>query len=140
MANNLLDRVEQRRLLELLFERDGDAFIFYRNRWSRGVRVTPEEREDYLSAPPFDLRRSFFRKVEGRAPVRPPRGGDILTLELLRTFSAYAIVVFLLFGGLAFLFALGQHRPIWRWLMISAGVMAFCMSAAIVIAKLPRRP
>jgi hypothetical protein len=138
---SITDPSEQRRLLALSFEPDGVQFVFFRNRWASGVPVTVEEREAYLSGGPFGGRREFFRKIRNRAPVRPPRKTeDGLRWQMLRSFPAFAVALYLIGGLLLFSIAADQRALIWRWLLIFAGGLSLGMSAAIVVAKLRRRP
>src|SRR5690348_6681482 len=63
---------ERRELLSTAFEPTESGYLYYRNRWAGGVRVTPEEREMFISSDAgsaFQLGREFSK----RAPVAPPR-------------------------------------------------------------------
>ena len=138
---NVTDPSEQRRLLDLSFERDGDGYVFFRNRWATGIPVTAQEREAYLSAGPFSRRREFYEAIKGREAVRPPRKNDGgLRLQLLHSFPAFTIAVYLIGALLLFSFASDQHRLVWRCLLVAAGVLALGMAVAIVVAKLLRPP
>jgi hypothetical protein len=138
---DITDPSEQRRLLALCFEPDGDGFIFFRNRWASGIPVTAEEREAYLSASPFGFRRDFYGAIKGRVPVRPPRKNDgWLRWQLLRSFPAFTIAVYLIGALLLFSFASDQRQVVWRCLLILAGALSLGMSAAIVLAKMIRPP
>jgi hypothetical protein len=61
-----------RKLLSTAFEPCQGGYLYYRNRWAGGVRVSAEEREQYISSDAskaFQLGRGFSR----RTPEAPPR-------------------------------------------------------------------
>ena len=58
-----------RHILATGFERDGAGWLYYRNAWSGGVPVSPEERELLLAGQWLKWRRA----VSGRMPVVAPR-------------------------------------------------------------------
>lgn len=51
------------------FERLEDGWIYYRRAWSRGVRVTREERDLFCSFRPL----AFRRAIADRLPSEPRR-------------------------------------------------------------------
>lgn len=135
---SITDPAEQRRLLALSFEPDGDQFVFFRNRWTSGVAVTAEEREAYLSAGLFG-RHEFLRTFRGRTAARPPRKTDGgLRWQMLRSFPAFMIVAYLVGGLLLLSLAADQRAWLWQGLLILAGLLSLGTSVAIVVAKLRR--
>lgn len=58
-----------RELLGTAFDRAGDQWIWFANAWSRGVPVSPEERELYLAFNPLGFRRA----IKGRFATHPRR-------------------------------------------------------------------
>lgn len=67
-----MDDDERRKLLGTAFEPCEGGYLYYRNRWASGVRVSAEEREQFISSDAsgaFQLGREF----SARAPVTPPR-------------------------------------------------------------------
>ena len=67
-----MDDLDRRRILSTAFEPCEGGYLYYRNRWSPGVRVSAGEREQFISsnaAEAFLLGRQFAQ----RPPVTPPR-------------------------------------------------------------------
>jgi hypothetical protein len=67
-----MDDDERRKLLSTAFEPRDDGYLYYRNRWANGVRVSAEEREQFIlsnASQVFQLGREFAK----RAPATPPR-------------------------------------------------------------------
>ena len=67
-----MDENERRTLLSTAFEPCDGGYLYYRNRWAGGVRVSAEERQEFISsntAKAFQLGREFSK----RSPVAPPR-------------------------------------------------------------------
>jgi|JI8StandDraft_2_1071088.scaffolds.fasta_scaffold310214_1 hypothetical protein len=67
-----MNDADRRRLLSVSFETYEDGYLYYRNRWSGGVRVSAEEREQFISSSPagaFSLGRKFAK----RPAIVPPR-------------------------------------------------------------------
>jgi hypothetical protein len=89
---------EQRRLLELSFEPHGDGYLYYRNRWARGVPVTAAEREEYLAPGVMGSRAAFYAAIRGRAAVAPPRKFGPVYWQMLSRMPTAMGVAALLFG------------------------------------------
>jgi hypothetical protein len=67
-----MDENERRTLLSTAFEPCDGGYLYYRNRWAGGVRVSTEEMEAFISsdaAKAFQLGRNFSK----RPLVAPPR-------------------------------------------------------------------
>ena len=56
-------------VLSTAFERIGGQWIWYGNAWAKGVPVSSEERELYLSFKPF----AFRSAIKGRVATQPRR-------------------------------------------------------------------
>lgn len=67
-----MNDADRRRLSSVAFETDEDGYIYYRDRWSGGVRVSAEEREQFISS---SLTGAFLpgREFVKRPAVAPPR-------------------------------------------------------------------
>lgn len=71
-----MDDLDRRNILSTAFEPCEGGYLYYRNRWSSGVRVSAEEREQFISsnaAEAFLLGRQFAQ----RPPVTPPRHASL---------------------------------------------------------------
>jgi hypothetical protein len=67
-----VDENDRRELLSTAFEPCDGGYLYYRNRWAGGVKVSADERERFISsgaAGAMQLGREFAR----RTPVTPPR-------------------------------------------------------------------
>ena len=69
-----ITRGDVRRIMETAFEPHGDGFVYYRSSWSKGVPVTPAERELFAADWTPQKSAEFHRLIAGRAPVTPARG------------------------------------------------------------------
>jgi hypothetical protein len=75
----------QKKVLAAAFDRDGEAWVWYANAWSRGVVVSAAERDIYLAYKPI----AFRKAIAGRPATRPrrpywPTLNRILTAALSR--------------------------------------------------------
>ena len=68
-----MDNVECRKLLSTAFEPCDGGYLYYRNRWAGGVRVSAEEREKFISSDTPQMAFQLGRELSKRAPVAPPR-------------------------------------------------------------------
>jgi hypothetical protein len=59
----------RRELLSTAFDRVDGQWVWFPNAWSRGIMVTAEERELYLTFAPV----AFRQAIKGRPPTRPRR-------------------------------------------------------------------
>jgi hypothetical protein len=73
---------EQREILALSFEPNGDGFVYYHYGWSRGIPVTLEEREAYLAISVYGSRRDWRKALAGRETF-PPRDYKLLQVKIL---------------------------------------------------------
>ena len=88
-----MDDSERYRLYSVAFEPFGDGFVYYRNRWSRGVPVSADERERFLSSNPFSAYRLGREWARQRTPVAPPRrGASGKIMDAMPTSSVLAFV------------------------------------------------
>lgn len=100
--------VPQREMLALSFEPTEYGFLYYHYRWSRGIPVTPEEREAYLNMPAFGSARAWRKSLAGRETA-PPRAYAPVLWKLLRTMPLSIAVIGLAVG--AFVLLLGFYEP-----------------------------
>lgn len=59
----------RREILSLAFEWREGQWVWYSNAWSRGIIVTPDEREIYLAFKPLGFRKT----IRGRKATEPRR-------------------------------------------------------------------
>ena len=124
---------EQRALLELSFEPDGQGYVFYQHRWSSGVAVTAAEREQYLSASVFSNRAGFYASIGGRPPVGPPRRWAPVMWRML---ARYPLWMSVLPFPVAFLSSyLWPHPLATRVALALAVVICVVLLASMVLAR-----
>lgn len=128
-----------RRLLELSFEADQNGYLFYRNRWARGVRVTAAEREAYLSGTGLGSRSAFYQAIRGRPAEAAPRQFAPVYWKLLSRLPVAMGVVALLYG-------LGLVARCWfpgsdlvRAILMIPGIGLIFFGASIIYAKWAKR-
>lgn len=63
---------ERRKLLSTAFEPCDDGYLYYRNRWAGGVRVSAAEREQFISSDAAGAMK-LGREFSQRTPATPPR-------------------------------------------------------------------
>src|SRR5260221_2659722 len=83
---------ERRQLLSTAFKRCDGGYLYYRNRWASGVRVSADEREQFISS---DASRAFQlgREFSKRTPTTPPRHpGPCLVVDAIPYSFAAALV------------------------------------------------
>jgi hypothetical protein len=130
--------VEARKLLETAFEPHGSGFAYFRDRWSPGVPVSAEEREVYVSRWYLGSTAAFHKKIAGRAPVAPPRGGRAVGRVMRAIPLKFGII---LFGGglLAAVMGSFADSELERWLTWGVAVLAFVVGMAwLVLQRAPR--
>ena len=128
---------ESRKLLETAFEPQGAGFVYYRNRWSPGIPVSAEEREAYVSRWYLGSTAAFHKRIAGRAPVTPARGGRAMG-SVMRAIPARFGVI--LFGGavLGVLMGLIADSSAERWFMWACGAISFVVGMTwAVVRRLP---
>ena len=95
-------------MLALSFEPTEDGFLYYHYRWSRGIPVTPEEREAYLNIPAFGSRSAWRKSLAERATTPPRAYGPVLRKQL-RTMPLSMAIFGLVFGVIGLV--LGFNEP-----------------------------
>jgi hypothetical protein len=109
-----MNDADRRKLMSLAFEPEGEAYLYYRNRWSRGVRVSAAEREAFVSSGVVDAMR-LARSWSRRVPVAPrrhpglwfmldamPRRVGFSCLGLAAVSFAWAVTVRSMFAAIPF--------------------------------------
>jgi len=131
---------QQRKLLELSFEPSSGGYLYYRNRWARGVPVTAEERDSYLSASVLGSRGAFYTAIRGRAATAPPRKfGPVYWKILSRMPVAMGGVA--LFFGVALASDWFAAGPILgRAVLVILGIVLVVFGAQVIYARVAVRP
>ena len=129
-------RDEERSLLESSFEPHGDGYVFYRHHWARGIPVSAEERAEYLRPPIDGSRRSFYRKIERRAPVTPRRPWLRSQAATLRAMPAGVAIGLVAVGGLTLERSDDFAVPGLAWLLFVAGAMALGYGSLALAVRL----
>lgn len=88
---------QQREMLELSFEQTENGFVYYHYRWSRGIPVTAEEREEYLNIPVLGSRRAWRKALSGRESLQP-RPYAPVAWKLLRRMPVRMALLSMIFG------------------------------------------
>jgi hypothetical protein len=126
---------QQRRLLELSFEPQGDGYLYYQNRWARGVPVTVDERECYLAAGALASRSVFYRAIRGRVATAPPRKYGPVYWQILSRMPL-AMGGSALFAGLALASSGFSAAPLFgRVLLLTIGIALAAFGAQIIYAR-----
>jgi hypothetical protein len=133
-----LSTEDHRRLLETSFEPYGSGYLFYRNRWSRGVPVSAEEREEYLAIPVFGSRRAFYKRIEARQPLFGPRDYDSAAQRMASALPKGFASSCLAFSIGAVLRAIYASSPTERWLALSCAVLLVLLGAWIIFYRRKR--
>lgn len=132
MSFPFFGREDQRRLLEAAFEPDEDGFLFYRDRWSAGIPVTPAEREEYLNIPALGSRRDFYQKIKGR-PARGRR--DYSSARIAKAFPAGWAVGLLGFGCVFLLYGASAEGGWTRWSRFGGGGMMIVLGLWLLVKR-----
>ena len=128
---------EQRGILMLSFEPAESGYIYYHNRWSRGIPVTEKERDEYLSIPVFGSRRAWRKSLAGRETLSP-RAYKPVARKLLRAMPLRMAVLSLIFG-LSLLFAgLNERSLVLAAIYIAGGCAMLVFAGSAVIARFVR--
>ncbi len=61
--------MDNRHLKTTAFEPKADGYVYYESAWAKGIRVTVDERELYLSSAHID----WLRAIDGRDKLEPRR-------------------------------------------------------------------
>lgn len=128
------NREDRRRILETAFERDGDGFLFYRNRWSGGVPVTAAERDAYLRKSAFASRRAFYRKIAGRAAGMRRDYGPASTRMAIAFPHGWALGLIAVGSSLLIRGLLADDD--WRrWTALVAGILTVLLGLWLLIKR-----
>ena len=125
---------EQRAILALSFEPTPHGYLYYHWRWSRGVPVTTEEREVYLSIPALGSRRAWRKGIAGR-PTSPPRSFQPTQRKLLSTMPVSMVVMAILIGVPLAVSGVTEFQTIGGLARAVGGLLAVAFGAQIVVAK-----
>ena len=107
-------------ILELAFEPYGERFLFYRDRFSPGIAVTAQERDDFLSAGIWE-RRKWVSEIGRRSPAGPPRDGKEAVKRLRAAMPRRFILISVILAPLCVAIGLGSDIPMWQsaiWLIV----------------------
>jgi hypothetical protein len=129
----------QRETLALSFEQTEHGFLYYHYAWSRGIPVTPEEREAYLDIPVFGLRHTWRRSLAGRETA-PPRAYWPTLWKLLRTMPLSMAFIVLNVGAVGVLFGLYEPNIALAVVYTAFGCAMLLFSGAIVASRFRRIP
>jgi hypothetical protein len=131
-----MNDADRRRLLSVAFEAYEDGFLYYRNRWSGGVQVSAEEREQFISSSPagaFSLGRKFAKRP-AVAPARPYSSWSIVDAMPLTFASGSAMV------AMAAAAEANQAAPLLsRSVLFSVAVFMAALSVTIIGRRLVQR-
>ena len=125
----------QRDLLALSFAPHADGYAYYKDRWASGIPVSAAEREQYLTNWTPESAKAFRRRIAGRQPVTPPRGGlsaGQLRLQILGSIPKSAAIAPAASGLFAVFFLARTLPEALRAIVIGAGV--FLVLVGVVIA------
>jgi hypothetical protein len=125
---------QQRDILALSFELAENGYLYYQSRWSRGVPVTAEEREAYLSIPALGSRRGWRKAIAGR-PTGPPRAFRPVYRRLLASLPKRMIFAAVLIGFPIALIGLADLRTLGGLALAVGGLLFVTFGAQIAFAK-----
>lgn len=123
-----------REMLELSFERTESGFVYYHYRWSRGIPVTAEEREEYLNIPVFGSRRAWRRALSEREAT-PPRAYAPVARKLLRTMPFRMAVFGLIFGVVGLVLGFDEPNIALATVYVAVGFALLFFGGSIVAAR-----
>jgi len=125
-------------MLALSFEPADTGYIYYHWRWSRGIPVTAEEREAYLSIPALGSRRAWRAAVAGRPSV-PARASRPVQRKLLAEIPTSMVVMALLLGVPFAVSGLAELQTTGGLARSLGGLLAVVFGFQIAFAKYARR-
>ena len=125
-------------MLALSFEPADTGYIYYHWRWSRGIPVTAEERETYLSIPALGSRRAWRAAIAGRPSV-PARAFQPVQRKLLAELPTSMVVMALLLGVPLAVSGLAELQTISGLARSLGGLLAVVFGLQIAFAKYARR-
>ena len=129
---------QQRSILALCFEPNGDDYLYYRNRWSRGNPVTASEREAYLNIPAMGSRHAW-RSSLGERETLPPRPAMPVRKKLLAAMPIWMALMGLAFGIFGVLDGLTEANTIIAIIYVLGGCLMCFFGGSIIIAKITHR-
>jgi hypothetical protein len=133
----LTSEARQREMLALSFEPTEDGFIYYHYRWSRGIPVTPEEREKYLDIPVFGSRRRWRKALAGRESS-PPRAYSPVAWKLMKKTPLRMAVFALVFGGFGLFAGTNEPNLVFATAYVVAGAATLFLGGLIIAARFRR--
>jgi hypothetical protein len=125
---------QQREILALSFEPAEGGFVYYHNRWSRGMPVTSDEREEYLNLRVIGSRGAWRKTLIGRETV-PPRAFKPVLRKLLRAMPLRMAIFGTAFGIGSLVSGLNEPNWILATLYVAAGCMMLFFGGAIFAAR-----
>ncbi len=125
-------------MLALSFESADTGYIYYHWRWSRGIPVTAEERERYLSIPALGSRRAWRAAIAGRPSV-PARVFQPVRRKLLAELPTRMVVMALLLGIPLAVSGLAELQTIGGLARSLCGLLAVVFGLQIAFAKYAKR-
>ena len=125
---------QQRAILALSFEPTANGYLYYHWRWSRGIPVTPEEREAYLSIPVLGSRRNWRKAIADRSTA-PSRAFRPVERKLLASMPNSMVVMALVIGIPLTLSGLTELQSIGGAACVVSGGLAVVFGVQIVFAK-----
>jgi hypothetical protein len=130
--------------LALSFEPNGDGYLYYRDRWARGIPVTSAERDAYLHAPVLASRRAWHDSIDGRETL-PPRPYGPVRRKLKAAMPLRVAVFDIVFGLFILLASAAGLRSgdsvrslLGSLLFLALGGGMFAWGISLVIARLTR--
>lgn len=127
----------QREMLALSFEPTDGGFIYYHYRWSRGVPVTPEEREEYLDIPVFRSRRGWRKALTGRETVQP-RAYLPVAWKLMNNMPLSMALYALILGAMGLLAGVNEPNVVFATTYFAAAAAMLFFGGFIVASRFKR--
>ncbi|PKP93236.1 MAG: hypothetical protein CVT77_06195 [Alphaproteobacteria bacterium HGW-Alphaproteobacteria-16] len=129
-----LTPAQQREMLELSFEQAEHGFVYYHYRWSRGIPVTAEERDEYLTIPVFGSRRAWRRSLAGRETT-PPRAYRPVARKLLKMMPLSMAIYSLFFGVVGLILGFNEANMAPATVYVAVGCAMLFFGGSIVAAR-----
>lgn len=130
----LISPAQQREMLELSFEQAENGFVYYHYRWSRGIPVTAEEREEYLNIPVFGSRRAWRKALAGRETT-PARAYAPVARKLLQTMPFRMAVFGLIFGIVGLVSGFNEPNIALATVYVAVGCAMLFFGGSIVAVR-----
>jgi hypothetical protein len=132
-----LSPAEQRDILSLSFEPTEDGYVYYHNRWSRGIPVTKEERNEYLNIPVLGSRRAWCKSLEGRETL-PSRAYKPVARKLYSAMPLSMGAFVLILGLLLLLSGLNESNVVLAIIYVAGGSGMLVFGGFIIVQRLRR--